>query len=96
MTERNRNENPPKRGQQQQSQRDSTRHDDELNDIGRGTDQEPQRDRASVADDRGVDSGRRSFSGDRERDELGSEMEDDLGTDDGEADDVTGPEKNER
>ena len=29
-----------------------------------------------MADDRGIDRERRSFSGDREHDELGSEMED--------------------
>jgi hypothetical protein len=34
------------------------------------------------ADDRGIDRDRRSFSGDREHDELGSEMEDDRAVED--------------
>ena len=40
------------------------------------------RESPEMADDRGLDRDRRSFSGDREYDELGSEMEDDLAIDD--------------
>jgi hypothetical protein len=40
------------------------------------------RDSRDMADDRGIARDRRSFSGDREHDELGSEMEDDLAVED--------------
>ena len=57
-----------------------------------------ERERPELADDRGVRD-RRSFSGDREQDELGSEMEidfaadesDDMGMDDG----LGGPDRDE-
>jgi hypothetical protein len=49
--------------------------------------QQPSQDRSrrespDMADDRGMTRDRRSFSGDREHDELGSEMEDDLALED--------------
>jgi hypothetical protein len=58
-----------------------------------------QREAPEMADDRGLTRDRRSFSGDREYDELGSETEDnlahvdsdDLGMDDG----LGGPDRNE-
>jgi hypothetical protein len=43
---------------------------------------DPRGDSPEIADDRGLDRHRRSFSGDREHDELGSEMEDDLAVED--------------
>jgi hypothetical protein len=81
MTDRNRNQDQPNRGQRQSSD-DPINRDDQTNDIeGTESSDRAGRDRASVADDRGLDRDRRSFSGDREHDELGSEMEDDLGVD---------------
>jgi hypothetical protein len=38
---------------------------------------------SDTADDRGLERDRRSFSGDREHDELGSEMEDERAVEDG-------------
>ena len=79
-------------GGQPQSSHGSPQDEDPSNTEGTGsTGRDPwHHDRASVADDRGVggDRDRRSFSGDREYDELGSEMEDDLGYED--ADDELG------
>ena len=43
---------------------------------------DPRRESPEMADDRGLDRNHRSFSGDREHDELGSEMEDDLAVED--------------
>ena len=57
------------------------------------------RDSPEMADDRGLDRNRRSFSGDREHDELGSEMEDDLAVedrDDMSMDDGLGGDRNDR
>jgi len=55
---------------------------------------------ADTADDRGIDRDRRSFSGDREYDELGSEMEDDLPVEDSDDmrmdDGLGGPDRNNR
>jgi hypothetical protein len=81
MTDRNRNQDQQNRGQQQsspESQQASPRRDEDMiDDETMGT---PSRDRSSdraSADDRGLtDRDRRGFSGDREHDELGSEMED--------------------
>ena len=73
MTDRNRTQD--QRDQQLSSQ---TPRDDQPSDIeGTESSDRPRRDDASVADDRGVDRDRRSFNGDREHDELGSEMEED-------------------
>ena len=59
-----------------------------------------QRESPDTADDRGVDVDRRSFSGDREHDELGSEMEGDLALDDSDEmdmdDGLGGPGRSER
>lgn len=58
------------------------------------------RDSPEMADDRGIDRDRRSFSGDREHDELGSEMEDDLAVEDSDDmnmdDGLGGPDRNDR
>ena len=54
---------------------DRNRH--EWQDRGQQSSQLPE-----VADDRGLDRDRRSFSGDREHDELGSEMEDNRAVED--------------
>jgi len=71
----------------------STDHPDDLHSDSAATRARDRagRHRASVADDRGmsVDRERRSFNGDREHDELGSEMEDHVGFEDG--DDELGP-----
>jgi hypothetical protein len=81
MTDRNRNQDQPNRGQKQSSD-DPMRRDADNDDIqGTASTERSRRNRASVADDRGVDRDRRSFSGDREHDELGSEMEGDRGFD---------------
>jgi hypothetical protein len=73
MIDRNRNPQHPNRRDRQDS--DSGRREDEnFNDIEGTTSS----DHSSVADDRGMrsDRDRRSFSGDREGDALGSETED--------------------
>jgi hypothetical protein len=61
---------------------DRNRHRDEEHATEQPRSERTWRDSPDTADDRGVDRDRRSFSGDREYDELGSEMEDDLVVDD--------------
>jgi hypothetical protein len=64
--------------------RNRNRDQEQLNDQ-QGSEQ-TRREAPETADDRGIDRDRRSFSGDREQDDLGSEMEDDAALD--ESDDV--------
>jgi hypothetical protein len=104
MTDANRNHNQPDRAQERspESPHASPQSDGELDSGGFGS---PTRsrsaDRAS-ADDRGpgLERGWRSFSGDREHDELGSEMDDDRLVEDGDDmgmdDGLGGPGRSER
>lgn len=56
-----------------------------------------QRHRADIADDRGLERERRSFSGEREHDELGSEMEEGGAIDsDAFDDELGGPRQSDR
>jgi hypothetical protein len=64
--------------------RNRNRDDEQLNDQQHG--EQTRREAPETADDRGIDRDRRSFSGDREQDDLGSEMEDDTALD--ESDDM--------
>jgi hypothetical protein len=56
--------------------------------IDQNSPEPTRRESPDTADDRGIDRDRRSFSGDRERDNLGSEMEDDLATDESDDSDM--------
>jgi len=64
--------------------RNRNRDQEQLNDQQRG--EQTRREAPETADDRGIDRDRRGFSGDREQDDLGSEMEDDAALD--ESDDM--------
>ena len=71
--------------------RNRNRDQEQLNDQ-QGAEQ-TRREAPETADDRGIDRDRRSFSGDREQDDLGSEMEDNAAldeSDDADMDDVAG------
>ena len=76
------------------------RNRDQQQDIEQQSSESTRRETPDTADDRGVDRERRSFSGDREHDELGSEMEDDLAVDDSDEmdmdDGLGGPGRSER
>ena len=76
MTDRHRTSNQPDHNNLRQA-------DDLTEDVRAAERERTTLDRPPVADDRGVDRDRerRSFSGDRERDPLGSEMEIERGPD---------------
>ena len=59
---------------------DRNRH--QTQNRGQQSSESAHREAPDMADDRGLGRDRRSFSGDREHDELGSEMEDDLAVED--------------
>lgn len=80
MTNRNRQDQPT-RGQQQSSQEPEPR-DEDRHDTTPPSTERAHRDRATVADDRGLDRDRENFSRDREGDDLDSEMDEDRGIDD--------------
>jgi hypothetical protein len=63
---------------------DRNRNEDQQPNRGQQSSDGSRRESPDMADDRGMGRDRRSFSGDREHDELGSEMEDDLAVEDSE------------
>lgn len=70
---------------------------EDLDDMPAGGRSRSNRERAAIADDHGLgDRERRSFSGDRESDELGSETEDDAGIDRMDDDDDFGGSRSDR
>jgi len=77
MTDQNRNidSRDEARTSSQDSPQNASRHEDHEG-MGSTSRNRSHRSQAEMANDRGMQYERRSFSGDREHDELGSEMED--------------------
>ena len=103
MTDRNRNQSQQDRNQQQSSQErqhTAPRRDDNMTDESLESTSRGRSTNRDSADDRGLgrDRDRRSFSGDREHDELGSEIDDNRAVEDNEDvdEELGGPDRSER